>query len=141
MKLYSRAGTVLGAKQQPEKSFAAAIQNGNLCNEPIKIKVLPGILAVFLVDKALTGTGASPESGPRAEGVVKYSWTKGILFLPLLGGSGSIDDVEASTRTLRDLTKLRLGKCSLRRQLLSPRVPPAARRAVPRSVLVGNKGL
>lgn len=79
-------------KQQLEKSLAATIQNGNLCNEPSKIKAFIRNTYFSLI-RLWPAWAHQLELGPRAEGMVKYSWTKGMPFLPLLGGGGCIPQV------------------------------------------------
>ncbi|PUU76259.1 putative monooxygenase [Tuber borchii] len=79
-------------KQQLEKSLAATIQNGNLCNEPSKIKAFIRNTYFSLI-RLWPAWAHQLELGPRAEGMVRYSWTKGMPFLPLLGGGGCIPQV------------------------------------------------
>ncbi|KAJ9603784.1 hypothetical protein H2200_011970 [Cladophialophora chaetospira] len=85
-------GWFLERKQQLDRSLASTVANGNLttARNPLKI---------FLRDWSLWMMQLIPawrhqlELGPRALGMVRYKYTKGMAFLPDMAGGGCLPQV------------------------------------------------
>lgn len=85
-------GWYLERKQQLERSLAATIANGNYCNEPSRIKAFVRNWLLWAI-QLVPSWRRQLELGPRAQGMTKYDWARGMPFLPRFGGGKSFPQV------------------------------------------------
>ncbi|KAH9844686.1 putative monooxygenase [Teratosphaeria destructans] len=79
-------------KQQLEKSIAATVQNGAYVTERDPIKIFLRDTYLWLV-QLVPSWRRQLEKGPRAEGMTRYSYEDGMLFLPNLHGGWQFPQV------------------------------------------------
>ena len=82
-------------KQQLERSLASTIRNGEICNEPSKLKAFLRNWYLWFV-QLVPSWKYQLELGPRAAGMMKYDYVPGVPFLPKYGGGVSFPQVFAA---------------------------------------------